>query len=203
MDGDGQGNEALGEAGTRPGDDHVVGRSDRAGLDRRHRAPAGPLGDDLGRRPVGGVTEDDDLRIGGHEILERDVRCAGRGGDRRPAGERDHALEERVLLGAVDLLRRVDLVERPRGRLALGGRGDLVEAGPHRRAEVAGRRAVAGRVADELDVVEDALDVRGIDTTHRDSPGGAGRSRLRGQPLPSAITRSAPRATIFSTSTPW
>ena len=171
--------------GPGPGDDHVVGRSDRAGLDRGHRAPAGSLGDDLGRRPVGGVTEDDDLRIGGHELLERDVRRAGRGGDRRPAGERDHALEERVLLGPVDLLRRVDLVERPRRGQALGGRGDLVEAGPHRRSEVAGRRAVAGRVADELDVVEDALDVRGIDRQHRDvRPAELVDRGLRGQAVP-------------------
>ena len=50
VDRDGQRDEALDEPRPGPADDDVVGRPDRPALDRRHRAPAGPLGDDLGRR---------------------------------------------------------------------------------------------------------------------------------------------------------
>ena len=182
VDRDGQRDQALDEPRPGPADDDVVGRPDRPGLDRRHRAPAGALGDDLGGRPVGGVAEDDHLGIRRHELLERDAedgRVPGR--DRRPAGQLDHLGDERVVGRTEDVLRRVELVERPRRGQALDRGGDLVEAGPHRGRQVARRRSLADGIADQLDVGEDALDV----ARHRSrapgcSPGGAGRSPRAG-----------------------
>ena len=111
-----QGAQPLDEARARARHDDVVRRAgSRRPCTAVIAAPAGARRDDLGRRPVGGVAEDDDLGVGREERLERDRedgRAAGR--DRVAAGERDHLGDEGVVGRAVDLLRGVELVEDAR-----------------------------------------------------------------------------------------
>src|SRR3954454_1806377 len=97
--------QALDQARTGSGDDDVIDREDLVVLDRGHRAPARPGRDLLGRDVwrVGRVAEQDDLGVGGDELLEGDVVGGGAAGrDRIPTGERDHLGQERLVGRGVD-----------------------------------------------------------------------------------------------------
>src|SRR3989337_2587966 len=69
-----EGPQPVGQARPRSGDQDVLGdREDVPVLHRGDVAPAGPGGDIVDRRVVGVVTEQDHLRVGGDELLERDL----------------------------------------------------------------------------------------------------------------------------------
>ena len=105
---------------SRPGDDPWPGARDQDVLrqrqhpprgDGRNPVPARTARDRFGgeRRVVGSVTQQDHLRIGGDEVLERDGGRQAVAEDRIAAGDLDQRREERARPGGVDG--------------ALGGRG--------------------------------------------------------------------------------
>src|SRR4051794_21018532 len=113
MDRSNQRREPVDEPGTRPRDDDVVDRHDSALLDGGHHAPARPRLHRVGGRPVGGVAEQDDLRIGRDELLQGDgvVRFAA---DRIGARELEDLAVDRLGGRREDPARGVDLVEHSR-----------------------------------------------------------------------------------------
>ena len=69
----GQRSQAIEDARAGPGDDDVVDGPDRLRADRRHDVPARASRHLVGRHAVGRVAEQDDLRVGPDQALERDV----------------------------------------------------------------------------------------------------------------------------------
>ena len=132
-------------------------------LDGGHHVPAGTGGDGFGGHAIDRVAQDDDLGIGRDELLDRDRevgRAAGR--DRVAAGELDHLGDERVVGRGVDVGRRVELVEHARPGQVRGRGLDLVEVGAHAAVRSRASAPSPTAVADQLDVLEDRRDVRGV-----------------------------------------
>ena len=143
-------------------------------LDGGHDVPASPslyLG---GRRVVVLVdAEDDELGIRTDQVLERDlVRPRVLGRDGFAAGLGHHVRHERVLGRREDLAGRAvvaDLVVDPRSGAGAGGRRmDGLHVGAHPVDDRVGGGWFAHRVADEVDVVIDAVDRRRVDDQDRD-----------------------------------
>src|SRR5688500_16908607 len=135
VDGTGQRLQPIDDPRPGPRDHHVVGHDhDPAVGHRRHRLPAGALRDGLGgdARVVRCVTEQDQLRIGRHQLLELDGGRERVAGDRLAAGRLDQAGKERALARGVDgALEDADLVERARCVLAGHRLLDRGDAGLH------------------------------------------------------------------------